>query len=100
MKAVGRARIDLKKINAKRIDVLVSDPANAAVIVDYFGSRDYAVFVTTEASQLYSELSRKDADPGFVFVSTQVAGQMAKMMPDFVVRPAALARASTARERA
>lgn len=85
MGIVGRSRIDFKQMNAKRISILVANPENAGRLVDYFSRHQYEIQVSSDASALYAELCEKGA-PGFVFVSTQIDGPMAKMMPDFVVK--------------
>lgn len=72
-------------MNPKRITILVADPANVGRITDYFTRHQYAIDITTDASSLYGQLCEKGA-PGFVFISTQIDGPMAKMMPDFVVK--------------
>lgn len=65
--------------------MLVADEANAASMRDFFQAQGFTVEVFSEASKLYDALC-KNGPPGFVFISTQADGPMAKMMPDFVVK--------------
>lgn len=81
---MARPKLKFDKLNPRRISVLVQDERHGAPFKAFFEGHGFQVDVSSEATQLYDTLCA-GGPPGFVFVSTQAEGPMAKMMPDFVV---------------